>query len=243
MYHTFSLRIGALLLLSTLIFTSCKRNVVRGEGEIAPVTRTISEFSSLDISVPANTKIVLDANAEPSIVITTYPNIADHIETSVVGNSLVVKTDASMQIDGEINIEVHAKSLNALRLTGAANAEMSGAVDSNKFTIDLTGASGLDIEELYTKQLYVDIIGAAELEVGSGSADYAKYDVTGAGEVSAYSLLSNKVDAHITGAGDMKINVSQMLNARISGAGNINYKGAPKIQSDITGVGDLQAVN
>lgn len=243
MNQTIGLRIGILFLLLTSVFTSCKRNVVHGEGEVAPVTRTISDFSSLDISVPANTTIVLDANAEPSIVITTYPNIADHIVTDVVGNSLVIKTDVSMHIDAEIKMEIHAKSLSSLRLTGAADAEINGAVDSNRFNIDLTGASELDIAQLFTKKLYVDMTGAAELEVNGGSVGYAKYDVTGAGEVSAYGLLSDKVDASITGAGDMEINVTQDLNARISGAGNINYKGSPKVQSDITGVGDLQAVN
>ncbi len=243
MTQTFNLRIGVFFLLLATVFTSCINNVVHGEGEISPVTKTISDFSSLDISVPANTTIILDANAEPSITITTYPNIADHIVTEVNGNKLVVKKTESVRIDGEVNIEVHAKSLSSLRLTGAADAEMRGAIDSNKFTIDLTGASELDIEELYTKKLYVGMMGAADLKIKDGSVDYAKYDITGAGEISAYNLLSKKVDAHITGAGDMNINVTQDLNAHITGAGDINYKGSPKVQSNITGAGDLQAVN
>lgn len=244
MKRTSYLSIGIAILCIAMGLSSCDlKNTIHGEGEVTSYTRSLTDFTSLDISAPAKATIVLDNSAEPTIVIKTYPNIADHILSQVSGNRLIVKSDANLSMNKDLVIEIHAKSLHALSLTGAVGATLKGAVDANSFDIDLTGASELVVEQLNTQKLNVDMTGASELKVKAGNVDHANYEVTGAGDVEAYSLLCNNADADITGAGDMQINVVQNLNAQISGAGNISYKGSPKVKSDVSGVGDIHSVN
>lgn len=243
MNHSSFLRVGIVTLFLALGLCSCKQTVIYGEGQATPETRPLDDFTALNIEVPVNATIVLDGIAQPSIIINTEPNIAAHITTSIQGKRLNVTSDAHLHSDGGINVEIHAKSLSALRFSGAVDALLKGAVDAQHFDIDLTGASNLVIEQLNTQNLSVDLTGASKLNIKQGSVDVAEYDVTGAGEVMAFGLLTNTADADLTGACEMEMNVLKDLNANISGAGTIRYKGSPKVTSDISGVGDISAVN
>lgn len=234
------------LLVSALVFNSCKVNVLKGEGDVSTTARNVSSFSAIDVNIPVKTIITVQPSAAPGIQFKGYDNVVKHIKTSVRDNTLFVESDLddSWEMDGDgITAEITVPSLAALSMSGSPDADVHGNIAGQEFKLDIAGAGKVNIDNISVSNFESDISGAGKIEVRGGSVKRASYEVSGAGKIIAYPLQTEETVTSISGAGKGEVTASQKLSVNISGAGKISYKGHPAISKDVSGAGTVVDAN
>lgn len=235
------------LLVSVVLFTtSCKQNVLHGEGATSTSSPVVSSFSEVSIELPLKATVTVQEGSQPGIQISGYTNVIEHIKARVESNSLILSSDLdeTWRIDGDgITVNISMPSITALSLSGAADADIHGNVTGRQFELETSGASTVVIDNLNVDSFSSDVSGACNIEVKSGLTKKATYAISGAAKIKAFPLQTLETVTSISGAGKGEVSASQKLTVEISGAGDVKYKGNPAITKDISGAGSVTAVN
>ena len=230
-----------------LIFFSCRRNVLKGEGKIITQPLTASDFDHIEVKVPVKAIIKVQSGIGYVVSAKGYENIVKHIKVKVENHKLIVNSDLdeTWRLDNvdELTVNISLPALNGISLSGASDAVVHGLVTGDQLKLDISGSSDVNMDSLNTDHFFAVITGAADIEIGGGSVKTADYNITGAGTVKAFKLRSLETKAEITGAGEGEIDAEQKLDASISGAGSIRYKGHPSVNQHISGAGSLSDAN
>ena len=221
----------------SVLFLSCKEEVVRGKGNMTTEGRTLQQFDKIIIDITADATI--EVGKPHAVEVKAQSNLMEHIKTEVTGNTLRIYNDGIIINNSDMKVAIQVPSLTALELKGAADVRTTGDINGPDFKLEVLGASEIDIDELHVDNLDVKLSGASELQINRGVVGKAKYKVTGAGEIRAEAVETKDVAARVSGAGEMSLFVTEKLDADVTGAGEISYKGHPQITSDITGAGEL----
>lgn len=221
----------------SVLFFSCKEEVVRGKGNMTTEGRTLQQFDKIIIDITADATI--EVGKPHAVEVKAQSNLMEHIKTEVTGNTLRIYNDGIIINNSDMEVAIQVPSLTALELKGAADVRTTGDIKGTDFKLEVLGASEIDIDELHVDNLDVKLSGASELQINRGVVGKAKYKVTGAGEIRAEAVETKDVAARVSGAGEMSLFVTEKLDADVTGAGEISYKGHPQITSDITGAGEL----
>ncbi len=226
--------------------TSCKMNVLRGEGNKTTTNLPVSPFNAISIDVDVNTVINVKEGATPGVQIDGYENLLKHIVATVDKGRLRITHDLddTWRMESEdVTVTITVPSISKLTLMGSADAVIHGSITGNAFMLDVSGACDVSIDNVSADSLLVEASGATDLEIKDGTVKYAEYDINGAGEVKAFPLQTNETIAEISGAGTSHVTALQKLTVDISGAGTIKYKGHPVITKDISGAGTIADAN
>lgn len=238
-------KILSVAILPLLALSSCRINVLKGEGTQVAESRTVKSFTNIDISVPLDANITVKEGATPSVQLHGFQNILKNIKTETDGNTLRIfmNDNWSINTDEETKAEIVVPSLANLSLEGAPNAFVHGNVVGPEFSVSISGAADAVIDNINVTKFSGDISGAGDIKLNGGKVNRAEYTVSGAGDIDAFPVQTNETIATVSGAGDGKISAAQKLEAHISGTGSIHYKGHPQLISDVSGVGSVTDAN
>ncbi len=235
-----------ILLLTAFLQTSCKVNVLRGEGAKGAITPAVAAFNAIDVDISTKVIINIKEGVQPGIVLDGYENVLKHIKTKVENNELKLYTD----LDGTWAVDYSGTTLtitmpviSLLTMSGAPNAEIHGNLSGKEFKIDVSGASNVKIDSVNLDNFLVQISGAGNISVSGGSAKNASYEVSGASNVKAFPLQTLETKISISGAGNGEVTATQKLDAEVSGASKIKYKGHPAISQSVSGASSLKDAN
>lgn len=232
---------------ATIVFaSSCKRNVLRGEGNKTSSSPAVASFNAVNINVSVKADITVQSGAQPTIQLNGYENVIKYIKTEVKDNVLYLTTDLGETWDmdcNDVTAQITVPSITALTLTGAPDADMHGNIAGSDFKLEISGASKVVIDNINVDNFSSDVSGAADIEVKGGAVKHASYEISGAGKILAFPLQANETTASISGAGKNEVTAISKLQATISGAGTIKYKGHPTITQEVSGVGSISDAN
>jgi len=238
--------LSATVIAVSLILTSCRMNVLRGEGTKVTNTPEVSSFNALDIDVSLKAVINVQPGAQPGIQFKSYGNILKHIKTKVENSTLRIYTDLDETWtlnEDDITAEITMPAINSLSLSASPDAEVSGNLTGSDFKVDISGSSDVKIDNLNVDNFSVVVNGAGDIEVKGGAVKHADYEINGAGTLKAFPLQADETSANISGAGTSNVTALHKLTANINGAGTIKYKGHPVITKDVSGVGTISDAN
>lgn len=206
------------ILAATVLFSSCIRDHVKGEGDIASDTRSVASFHTVRSDGSNRVSVVPDSVYK--VVITGYENLVPLFNTKVSNGRLYLGYDDDQDVSNDnIQVEVHAPSVESVQLEG------SGIIRVNAgFTGPRLGAS---------------IDGSGRVELMGGVFRVISADIDGSGEVLCRPAICDTAYADISGSGDIELSVNQYLDAEISGSGNIRYWGNPLVRTHISGSGNI----
>ena len=236
----------AIVIVATLAFTSCKRNVLRGEGSITSQNIPVGSFSVVQADVDVNVSITVKEGAVPSVVLNGYANVIKHLKATVEGNRLHITSDLDETWEIEcdsITAEVTMPAITGVTLNGSPDADIHGNITGSNFDLQISGAASVSIDNLNVDNFSSHVSGTADIEVKGGSVKKASYALSGTGDIGAFPLQTLETDASISGAGSGEVTASQKLSVSISGAGSIDYKGHPVITKEISGAGSVDDAN
>lgn len=207
-------------LLVIFIASSCDEMNINGSGPIISESRSVSAFTSISSSLPAN--IVISQGSEQNLTIETHGNVLGIIESKVVNGELQLRLKENLRHLDRLDIYITASNYENLRLSGASRLETEGCLALNQLEVHLSGATSVEL---------------------CGMADKLEIHLSGAGIFNGYDMMAQTIDASVSGASHVQVNASQLLDVSISGAASVRYKGNPQINSRISGAGSLINAN
>ena len=229
-------------------------NCVEPQGVISTEKTKLDNFTKIEVSIPANIKIITGDSTKISI--TSYESYLSAITTAVRRGKLILKGDICNAVNSQVDILITLPELSEISISGSANIfsetpvrtddltlEISGSGDiilnvfANTIASDISGSGNININGT-CQNLIVDIAGSGEVRL-YGFTDRAQLSITGSGDISALNLEINDCFANIAGSGDMYIWANDLLDADILGSGDIYYIGSPLLDIRITGTGNV----
>lgn len=224
---------------SVIILLSSCIGAIQGNGNIKKESREIGDFT--EISISGAYKVYLRQGVKCQLEIEADDNLFDHIITKNEGERLTIFSDEPIHGSKAVALYITVDDIDEIDISGAVELHSKSMINTQKLSIDLSGAGELELE-LETGELDIDLSGGTETQL-TGWAERASIDISGAGELKAIDLETDYLDISISGAGSATVFVNKELNAEISGAGSVEYKGNPSVSKDISGAGSISSID
>ncbi|QES90643.1 head GIN domain-containing protein [Rhizosphaericola mali] len=236
------MKIVATLSLSALLFASCfnfngKR--VKGNGNIATLTKSVNEFHNVDLS--GTFDIYLTQGPTAPVKIEGDDNIISHIKITQTGDKLELGTEDGFKYSTSKSIKVYLTSpqFKSIDVSGAGDIKGTNQLTSNdELSVSTSGAGNIDLD-IDAPKFSTDISGAGDIKL-KGQIKDGSISISGAGSAHCYDLLTENLTIDISGMGSADVFASKTLNAQISGAGSISYKGTATVTKQVSGMGSIK---
>jgi hypothetical protein len=214
-----------LLALGALVFSilACSFNVnnhqsVEGSGVIERQERTVKTFHAVDIVGSADVDITIGDTQ--SVTVEADDNILPLIETLVRNGTLIIRTASNTSITPKlpVHVIVAMKSLDAARITGSGN---------------------INISDLAAERIQFNLPGSGNISA-VGSAERVTVSLGGSGNILCEDLESKSTIVRLNGSGNITVNASESLDVNVDGSGNVRYRGNPaNVDQSVAGSGSV----
>jgi hypothetical protein len=193
-------------------------DAIQGSGHEADEERPVSDFSAVQLQLPANVLVVV---GEPtSITLTGDDNLLALVETEVRGGKLVIDAERGKNLRFRRGLIVRI-----------------GTPDLASFEVE--GSGDVEIRNLERDSFHVSIEGSGDV-IASGSVDYLDVSIEGSGDMRLHELAAREAKVSIEGSGDIRVSVADSLRYKIEGSGDIRYDGSPHVSGGIEGSGSVR---
>ena len=203
-------------------------------GELISEEMQFSDFTAVDVSSAFEVEITQSSSY--SVLITADEKIFDNIEVTKTGNTLSIGIESGIVISlSSLKAEITMPNLVELALSGASRGTVEGFNSSESFLVGLSGASRLDMQDIYVGDIDVELSGASTL-IAEGSGGDLVSIVSGASSLDLTDFPIGNSDLSISGASQVTVNLVGTLDAVVGGASTLYYIGEPTMGDiDISG--------
>src|SRR6218665_3626512 len=104
--------------------TSCNVNCEKGSGSMHTEVRTMKDFKKIDIS--GGYKVTLKQDSSLTVAITADDNLLQYIKTNIDGGHLKIETKKSICTEGDFELVIGVRNLEAIRTAGAVKIITDG---------------------------------------------------------------------------------------------------------------------
>lgn len=222
---------------------------ITGVEEVTTEEKDITDFTYVDIEGAFDVEIVQSDSF--SIIISADESFFDYVAVSKEGETLRIYinprhtfTDFTLEAR-TLKAKITMPVLYGLRLSGLCKGTITGFRSSEDFSLDLSGASSVDIDDIEVKNVEFEVSGASEI-TGSmnasdgkfkvsgaskleleGSANFIILSVSGASKINLADFLLNSADVNLSGASEATVHVSGRLDSVLSAASRLYFQGNP----------------
>jgi Putative auto-transporter adhesin, head GIN domain len=162
------------------------------------------------------------------------------VQLDLRGSRLVVRTKGTWWFGAQrhLQLNVTARSLRQLSISGASNFRAAGLVQGEQLAVSTSGAGQVRFDQLQVQQLSFDVSGAGD-GVFAGQTRELNVDISGKGKFDGENLYAEQGRVSISGVGDAAVWVTRALRVSVSGAGTVDYWGSPNLRPSISGLGSI----
>jgi hypothetical protein len=230
----------AALVLSSLLFTSCRKDLDGAGSVITKVVDFQQPIHSLESRSSFNIRLVQVRNvADERVEITGYENLVDYAIARMSGNALVLERTDRFDISrNDLRLTVYTANLDEIIVEGSGDITTDGYYDFGS-TLEIFGNGSGDLYvNGYARNVAISANGSGDIELG-GECNLLDIRSTGSGNIRAFRFEADEVDVRSTGSGNIEVDAFLFLDANISGSGSVFYEGNPAVRSVISGTGSL----
>jgi hypothetical protein len=186
----------------------------QGSGIAAAQTRTVGQFSGLDLAGSSPVTVVV--GAPQSVVVHADSNLLGDVTTRVVSGTLVIGTTGSFSAHSPMRVDVSVPALTAVHLSGSGLLSVTG-IKAPALTVTLSGSGDL---------------------TAAGTTTRLDVTLDGSGQAQLSQLTASNVHAVLSGSGVIQVTATTSLDAAVPGSGAIFYAGnPPQVTTSVTGSG------
>ena len=193
---------------------------------VEPITEELEYSHFINVDVSSAFHVVIIQDTEYRVIISADERIFDKINVTKTGNTLSIRTEPNTITASAPRATIRMPNLDKLVLSGASIGTVQGFSSSNSFSIELSGASSLKIEDTHVGDFEAKISGASTL-TGEGSANNLISIVSGASRLDLTNFPVINSDLSLSGASQITVNLEGTLDAIVSGASTLYYIGEP----------------
>ena len=228
-----------LILLFIISFSSCNFNCVEPRGPIITDSKVLESFTDINISIPANIKLVI--GGEPKISIKACESYIHAIGISVSNNKLLIDGDVCNAKNNDIEITISTTEIEDIKISGGASLYSETPLKPDDLDLRVDGSGNISLN-VFTNSIDCEINGSSNI-IMNGTCKDLDIDINGSGDFKGIGLKSYKAKIKINGSGKASIVVHNRLHATVNGNGEINYSGNPEININISGSGKIEKIN
>lgn len=219
-----------LRLVCMLMLPACnKPGFFENSGEMTTRSRSLPAVHEVVLYDKVN--LVLTQDSAESVEVETGKNLQDGIETSAIGNRLIIRDNNKYKwmrnLSAIPTVYIHSNAFRAVTYFGAGNITTTNTLIAESFSIDSwTGTGSLKLRLNASR---------TDVTIRNGNADLVLQGKTGFNQV--YCADQGKLDLRNFITGDLVIDyrsiqdsyvqATNLLSARIHYKGNLYYTGQP----------------
>lgn len=209
---------------------------VNGSGKVISETRTLTDFSGLDLRNSANV-YVTQGNVQ-EVKIEAEDNIIPLIQTDIRNGQLIITSRDKFNPAMPVNIYITVKDLSLIELSGSGNIITPGEFHCDHINMRLMGSGDIRMT-LDAGALKATVSGSGNINL-SGRSLESDIRISGSGDVRAEGMRTFMSSVSITGTGNTRVDVNDELYVNITGSGNVYYVTEPgKLSTRIAGSGEV----
>jgi hypothetical protein len=211
---------------------------VTGSGHITTTTRSVSGFTGIDLSIPADIRIV--QGSTEGLTLETDDNIAPLVETVVEKGHLVIRLQKKTgSISTKVlRMTVNIRAIEQLDVSGSGNIA-ADKLQATQLKCNISGSGDIRVGDLEASTLRISIAGSGDF-LASGKTDTLEGSIAGSGDINTQSLSANVVKMSIAGSGDAAVWAKKALKVSIAGSGDVSYFGDAEVNKSIAGSGSIR---
>jgi hypothetical protein len=224
-----------------VLFSSCTKDNIWGEGPVVTETRSVTGFIGITAGIPGKINVRIDPVFKVEVI--AQQNILAVMRTRVINGILTIdfERDVRVRSHDDITINITAPFIDYLRVSGTGDIDAKGNMSSNTLDLAVSGSGSIVVENaVIADKLWAKISGSGNISLAAGSVKNEELRISGSGNMEFGHVPAEKAETHISGSGDMKVQLSQRLDAHISGSGSVFYRGNPVITTHISGSGSVR---
>ena len=204
-----------------LIFTSCTKERLTGNGDIVSVTRNTRDFSGIRSSGSA--RIHIAYGPEFKVEVRGSSNLIPNFKTRVINDVLEVGYENVWNVRrDDIQVYLTMPEVNSVSMSGSGRATISGQFPAtSSFRASISGSGQIEMLDEF-------------------ECRYLSASVSGSGKAKLKNVISEDAEVAISGSGAIWLTALDKLRVRISGSGDVYYAGNPEIHEQISGSGDIR---
>ena len=220
-------------LMAALLLSGCT-------GAIVTETREVSGFSAISISTFG--EIEIRQGDTESLTISAPSDYMRYIETEVENGTLLISTRKGFIGAPTRRVEfiLTVKDLKSLHFSGAGVIKVMDKLQTSTFSLNMSGAGSIEIEDLTADTLTVNFSSAGAIVI-AGSVENQSVNLSGVGSYEAGDLQSKVASVNLSGAGSATIWAVDSLDVTVSGVGSVGYYGSPRVTQNVSGLGSVNS--
>lgn len=204
-----------------LLFASCSKDRLTGNGDVISETRNTREFTSVRTS--GSTRVHIEYGPEFEVEVRGSSNLVPRFKTRVINGVMELGYDNVWNVHrDDIEVYLTMPELTGVSMSGSGRTTVAGEFPHvSSFRASLSGSGQLEIRD--------------EID-----CRYLEANLSGSGKCRLRNLVSEEAEVRISGSGTVWLTALDLLKVRISGSGDVFYAGDPEIDEKISGSGDIR---
>jgi hypothetical protein len=230
------------LVVLAIVVSSCGKRI-KPSANITKIEKPYSNFTTIDASNAFDVVVYLTDSVE-KVEVEANENLQSYITLEQVGNTLKVKMEDGIDINGEATtrLNVWIPSLQGIKGSGASSFLILNTLESELLGVELSGASSFE-GQLNVVTVNANLSGASQFKA-SGTVQTFTGDASGASQFGSFNLVLKDLILELSGASLAEFTVTETISVKASGASNLYYKGnATVVSQDLSGASNLEQVN
>lgn len=219
---------------AALALTACK--TITGSGPMKTEEYSPSAFTALSQELAA--QVTLEEGETHAVRIHTYENLLPHIEVTVDGDRLRIRTDRNLRADPPIEVTVVAPRIQSVSIMGSATVGGTATLRGESISARISGSGRIELP-VEAAETDAAISGSGRIHL-TGTAETVRARISGSGRIHTDGIHARDAVADISGSGVIYVHASQTLRARVSGSGRITFEGGAVPDVTISGSGSVR---
>jgi hypothetical protein len=201
---------------------------VRGSGVIKEETRTVPEFTGVEIGQAIRAEVTV--GPEASVRISGDENLLPMVKTEVKDGRLVTSVEGpGIQTVQPLTVTITTPRLDFVGAGGASRVDVA-AKGAKELTVRAGGASTVRVKGIDSDAVALGASGASRVEA-SGRGKRLDLEVSGASTVKAADVPFESAKVDVSGASNAEVHVAESVQGGVSGASHLKALGGPKTRS------------
>jgi len=201
-------------------------------------TYTPGKFDSIEISGSATVRFV--QGAVDQVFVEGDEGAQRAVMLDVRNGTLQINSSGAWKFwdARRLRIEVTARDLARVAISGAADLAAAGPVRSERLALVISGAGSVRFDRLDAETLNFEVSGSGNGQV-AGAVRELVLRISGRSEFRGEALKAERARLTINGVGDVKVWAVQELDISVAGIGKVDYWGAPAVRRHTSGAATI----
>ena len=238
--------------------STSRRTTIRGSGDRVEETRTVSDFSGVELATAGT--LTIEVGEKEGLRIEAEDNLMPYIETGVRGGRLTIETREGVNLRSTQPVRYYltVKDLDTIVISSSGDVEAPGLdaerfsveirssgnlkmanLEADRLTVDISSSGDMSMEILHADTLEVEINSSGNLDIAGGEVQRQDITINSSGDYAARDLESAEAEVHLRSNGSATIQVRDHLKTHLSSSGDLRFIGNPTVDAMTSSSGDV----